>query len=71
MYLVLPLFSSALLTSSAAVYYTSPIAVGSANGVYTRISNITLTNTDTSPRTVSIYITPAARRANTGNNLTL
>jgi len=49
-----PLIQGAILTATAAVYYTAPI------GTNTRITQFAVTNTDTVNRTVTIYLTPAS-----------
>lgn len=69
MYSVIPLFQPAFITTTASVFYTSPVAVGQSNGVNTRISNITVTNTDVAPRTISLYITPGTSTPTTVNTI--
>jgi hypothetical protein len=54
MYLAKPLVSGSTLTTSAVVYYTAP------TGTYTRITQISVTNTDSSPRIVDVYIATGA-----------
>lgn len=54
MYTVAPLIQGSTLTTSPAVYYTSD------TGINTRITQISLTNTDSVSRVVSIYNTPAS-----------
>lgn len=48
------LFAPAQLTGSASVFYTS------AGGFYTRIDKLTLTNQDSAPHNVTIYLVPAS-----------
>lgn len=50
MYLALPIIQGSTLTATPAVYYTSP------TGTYTRVTQFSLTNTDTSPRIVQVYL---------------
>jgi hypothetical protein len=52
MYLAKPLIQGAALTTSAAVYYATPA------GTYTRITQFSITNTDTVNHIVSVYLTP-------------
>ncbi len=50
MYLAKPIIQGSALTTTAAVYYTAP------TGTYTRVTQISLTNTDVSPRVVDLYL---------------
>lgn len=50
MYQVKTLVQGSTLTTAAAVYYTAPV------GTFTRITQMSVTNTDASPHTISIYI---------------
>ena len=50
MYAVKTLVQGSALTTSAAVYYTAP------TGTYTRVTQMSVTNTDAAPRVVSLYI---------------
>jgi hypothetical protein len=50
MYLPKPLVQGSTLTTAAAVYYTAP------TGVSTRITQMSVTNTDSVARTISIYV---------------
>ena len=52
-----------LLTNVAATYYTSP-----ANTV-TYITNVSLTNTDTVARTVTLHLVPSAGSATAANRI--
>jgi hypothetical protein len=54
------LVSGSLLTGSAATYYT-------ASNVTTRIDKMTATNTDTSARTITVYLVPNAGTAGDSN----
>jgi len=58
------LFSPALLTASAATYYTAP-----AN-THTILKKLTFTNTDTVARTITVYLVPSAGSASATNTLT-
>jgi hypothetical protein len=49
MYAIKPLIQGATLTTSNAVYYTAP------TGLYTKVTMLTLINTDASSHTVSVY----------------
>lgn len=57
------LFNPALLTASAATYYTSP-----AN-TRTLVKKLTFTNTDTVARTVTVYVIPSGGSASATNTL--
>lgn len=50
MYSVKTLVQGSTLTTSAVVYYTAPV------GTFTRITQMSITNTDSSPRVISIYL---------------
>ena len=50
MYIAKPLVAGSLLTNAVATYYTTP------SGTYTRITQASLCNTDSTTRTVSIYV---------------
>lgn len=53
MYTVKTLVQGSTLTTSAAVYYTAP------TGTQTRLTQASITNTDTIPHIVSIYLAPS------------
>jgi len=50
MYQVKTLVQGSTLTTAAAVYYTAP------TGTYTRITQLSVTNTDSSPHVISLYL---------------
>lgn len=50
MYSIKPLIQGSLLTNTAAVYYTAP------TGTNTRIGQMSITNTDSVPHTVTVYL---------------
>ena len=53
MYQAKPIVQGATLTATPAIYYTAP------TGTFTRITQISLTNTDTVNRTVAVYLCPS------------
>jgi hypothetical protein len=52
------IISNQQLTTSAVAYYTAP------EGTYTRLTQVTVTNQDVSPRTFDIYLVPTGASAN-------
>jgi hypothetical protein len=63
MYTAKPIVQGSTLTTSPAVYYTAP------TGTYTRITQISLTNTDTVNRTIAIHIAPSSSTPGTADTI--
>lgn len=61
MYFALPIIQGSLLTTAAAVYYTTPKSTA------TKITQLTVTNTDTVVRTVSLYLASSSASPTTAD----
>lgn len=63
MYSVKTLTQGSTLTTAAAVYYTAP------TGVSTRITQMSLTNTDSASHVISLYLAPSGAAPSTADKI--